>query len=118
MFNVGCNQVTAITGATYSGVMGIKTNHVLFHEAMMEVVALAQASNINVTENDALEFEHLLTTFSPQGKTSMLQDVEAGRRTEVDYFAGTVAELGIRLNVPTPVNHAMYCILKSKEQLY
>lgn len=118
MLNVGCNQVSAITGAPYGKMTGIETNGILFHEAMMEVVALAKAHHIDLTEQDALEYENLMSTFSPLGKTSMLQDIEAKRRTEVDYFAGTVVELGRKYQVSTPVNHVLYCIIKSMEQLY
>jgi 2-dehydropantoate 2-reductase len=59
-----------------------------------------------------------MSHFSPNSKTSMLQDVEAKRKTEVDYFSGTVMEMGKKLNIPTPVNHVLYCIIKSFEQLY
>ena len=38
------------------------------------------------------------------GKTSMLQDVLAKRKTEVDIFAGTIIELGQKHNIPTPYN--------------
>ena len=44
---------------------------------------------------------------SPDGKTSMLQDIEAGRKTEVEMFAGTVIELGQKYNIPTPYNHIL-----------
>lgn len=118
MLNIGCNQVSAATGAAYGKLCSIETNQILFHEAMMEVVALAKASCIDLSEKDVLEFENMMRTFSPNGKTSMLQDVEAKRRTEVDYFAGTAVELGKKLHVPTPVNHVLYCIIKSIEQLY
>jgi 2-dehydropantoate 2-reductase len=118
MLNIGCNQVSAATGAPYGKLCSVETNRILFHEAMMEVVALAKASRIDLSENDVLQFENMMNTFSPQGKTSMLQDVEAKRRTEVDYFAGTAVELGKKLGIPTPVNHVLYCIIKSREQLY
>ncbi len=118
MLNIGCNQVSAATGAAYGKLCSIETNRILFHEAMMEVVALAKASRIDLSEKDVLQFENMMNTFSPQGKTSMLQDVEAKRRTEVDYFAGTAVELGKKLGIPTPVNHVLYCIIKSREQLY
>jgi 2-dehydropantoate 2-reductase len=56
--------------------------------------------------------------FTPEGKTSMLQDVEACRKTEIDYFAGTVLEYGKQLEVPTPVNYVLYLALKAQEQIY
>ncbi len=43
----------------------------------------------------------------PDGKTSMLQDVEAGRKTEVEMFAGTMIKLGEKHNIPTPYNQVL-----------
>lgn len=118
MLNVGINQVSAATRSPYGKITTVPSTLALFHEAMMEVVALAKASGIHLDEKDALEFEGAMGNFSPQGKTSMLQDVEAGRRTEVDYFAGTAEALGKKLNVPTPVNHVLLLLLRSIEAMY
>lgn len=118
LLNVGVNQVTAITGAAYGKVTSIETNRVLFKDAMMEVVRIAEALKIDLSEKDADDFITFMSSFSPNGKTSMLQDVENKRRTEVDYFSGTVIEYGRKLNIPTPVNHVLYCIIKSLEALY
>lgn len=118
MLNVGVNQVTAVTKAPYGKVTSIETNLTLFREAMKEVLIIAKASNIDLREEDVEEFVTLMSHFSPNSKTSMLQDVEAKRKTEVDYFAGTVIEMGKKLNIPTPVNNVLYCIIKSIEELY
>jgi 2-dehydropantoate 2-reductase len=45
----------------------------------------------------------------------MLQDVEAGRKTEVDMLAGTVIRLGQQYGIPTPVNQRLYDTLKRIE---
>lgn len=118
MLNVGVNQVSAATRSPYGKMTTVPSTLALFHEAMMEVVALAKASHIDLSGKDVLEFEEAMGNFSPNGKTSMLQDVEAGRRTEVDYFAGTAVELGKRLNVPTPVNHVLLLLLRSIQAMY
>ena len=118
MLNVGVNQVTAVTRAPYGKVTHVKTNLVLFREAMKEVLAIAKAQNIDLREEDVEEFVTLMSNFSPMGKTSMLQDIEAKRKTEVDYFAGTVIEMGNKLNIPTPVNFVLYNIIKSLEEMY
>lgn len=115
MLNVGGNQVSAVTGAPYGKIMPIEANRQLFHEAMEEVVALAQKCRIDLTEKDVREFETLMETFSPEGKTSMLQDMEARRRTEVENFGGTVERLGRKYGVPTPVNHVLYRIIRAVE---
>ncbi|NLK65564.1 MAG: 2-dehydropantoate 2-reductase, partial [Tissierellia bacterium] len=118
MLNVGFNQVTAVTRAPYGKVTNIETSLTLFKEAMNEVLTIAKAMNIDLREEDIDEFVALMDHFAPNSKTSMLQDVEAKRKTEVDYFGGTVVEFGKKLNIPTPVNHVLYCIIKSIETLY
>lgn len=118
MLNVGINQVTAVTRAPYGKVTSIPTSLTLYREAMMEVLSIAKALNIDLRVEDIDEFVTLMSHFSPYSKTSMLQDVEAKRKTEVDYFAGTVIEFGKKLNISTPVNHVLYCIIKSTEELY
>ena len=48
--------------------------------------------------------EEVILKAAPDNRTSMLQDVEAGRATEVDLFAGTICRLGRELGIPTPAN--------------
>lgn len=118
MLNVGCNQVSAVLGTTYGMLMKNRYARELFHETMMEVVALAKAQKIDLSEKEVREVEDILRTLSPNGKTSMLQDVEAKRKTEVEHFAGTVLLLGKKLKVPTPVNRVLYQMIRAKEGMY
>ena len=75
----------------------------LMRSLMEEVVALAPKAGIDLGTKDIDEWEKVLAKLSPAGKTSMLQDVEAGRKTEVEIFAGRVIALGKIHGVPTPV---------------
>ncbi len=118
MLNVGCNQVSALIRGTYSAFSSSPAARDLFFDAMMEVVSLAKAADVNLTEADAREFVSLMQTFSPNGKTSMLQDVESLRKTEVESFGGTVCELGKRYGVPTPVNDMLTRLITATEQAY
>ncbi len=79
--------------------------------AMQEVVNLAQAAKVNLAEQDIKNWYQYLFTLSPNGKTSMLQDLEAGRKTEVEMFGGKVVELGKTYGVPTPVNQTLLRII-------
>lgn len=90
----------------------------LMESAMQEVILLAEARNIDLTEKDIKEWHAFLSTLAPTGKTSMLQDVEAGRKTEVEIFSGKVVSLGKACGVPTPVNETLYRILKVTEQRF
>ena len=80
----------------------------LMESAMREVILLAQKAGVNLSEEDIRGFDPILARINPQGKTSMLQDVEAGRKIEVEMFAGRVIELGRHYNVPVPVNQMLF----------
>ena len=84
--------------------------------AMREVIAVAEAAQVNLTPDDITSWYTVMDTLHPQGKTSMLQDVEAGRATEVDIFAGKMVELGELYGVPTPVNTLLLHAIKVIEQ--
>lgn len=113
MLNVGINQTSAVLRAPYGVFQREPHARALMLAAAREVVALSQAAGTGLDEADV---ERLLTTvdrLAPQAKTSMLQDIEAGRETEVDLFAGTVIALGRRHGVPTPVNQTLFDLIKA-----
>ncbi len=104
MLNVAANQSTAILRMTFGEMLENKKFMEFAVNIMKEVQAVAKAEGVKNTD-DMIEktIEHL-NTMIPDGKTSMLQDVEAGRKTEVDMFAGTMVRLGKKHNIPTPYN--------------
>jgi 2-dehydropantoate 2-reductase len=116
MINVGINQASAVLRAPYGVFHRFREARDLMEAAMREVIRLAKAAKISLSEQDIQEFYSFLTKLSPDGKTSMLQDVEAKRKTEVEIFAGRVIELGEQYGVPTPVNETLYRILRITEQ--
>jgi 2-dehydropantoate 2-reductase len=115
MINVGINQASAVLRAPYGVFHSSPDARALIRSLMGEVVALAQKADIGLTETDIDEWETVMARLSPTGKTSMLQDVEAGRKTEVEIFAGKVIALGKQYLVPTPVNQTMQRIIKVME---
>ncbi len=116
MINVGINQASAVLRAPYGVFHRFKEARDLMETAMAEVIHLAKAAKIPLSELDIQEYYSFMTKVSPDGKTSMLQDVEAKRKTEVEIFAGKVMELGKQYGVPTPVNATLYRILRVTEQ--
>ncbi|RST76083.1 ketopantoate reductase family protein [Siminovitchia acidinfaciens] len=120
MMNVGINQTSAALKAPYGVFQTLPIAYEWAESAMREVVELSRKTGANLTEEDVKSFWPILNNLSPEGKTSMLQDVEAGRKTEVEYFGGKVCELGKRYDVPTPVNDQLYKfirIIEEKEKL-
>ncbi len=88
----------------------------LMRGLLREVVAVANAQDI------PLDFDErwgaimgLLKRCAPNAKSSMLQDVEKGRITEIDVINGAIVEAGQRLGIPTPYNDSMLKLIKSLE---
>ena len=86
--------------------------------AMREVLMLSEKAGVNLSTEDIEKFNGVLNSLSPQGKTSMLQDIEAGRKTEVEMFAGKVIELGKQLGVSTPINQKLFDEIRKIEAEY
>ena len=115
MINVGINQASAVLRAPYGVFQSSPDARVLIRSLMEEVVTLAKKAGIGLAEADIDEWDIIMKTLSPTGKTSMLQDVEAERKTEVEIFAGKVVSLGKEYRVSTPVNQTMLRIIKVLE---
>ncbi len=116
MVNVGMNQASAVMRATYGVFQTSPEAQALMEALMHEVIVLAEHTGINLKEKDIADWYAFLNTLSPQGKTSMLQDIEAGRKTEVEAFGGKVVALGERYGVPTPINQTIVRIIQVLER--
>jgi len=115
MINVGVNQVSAVMGLTYGAIRASDAARELMDAAMREVISIARVMKISLSEQDLDEWYKVLEQLGASNKTSMLQDVEAGRKTEVDMLAGTVIRMGCEHGIPTPVNHRLHEKLKQIE---
>lgn len=104
MLNVCANQSTAILRMTFGEMLENNEFMNFAEEIMKEVQVVAKAEGVNNTETMIEETVKNLNKMLPEGKTSMLQDIEAGRKTEVEMFAGTVIELGLKHGFATPYN--------------
>jgi 2-dehydropantoate 2-reductase len=118
MINVGINQSSAVLRAPYGVFQNSKEAQELMFDTMKEVIVLSQKVGVNLTDQALVEWEEVLKTLSPQGKTSMLQDIEAERKTEVEIFGGTVCELGRKYKVQTPINDTLVKLIRINEAMY
>jgi len=118
MMNVGINQVTAVYRCGYGGVQEGGPYRQEMIDAMREVLRLSELEGTGLRESDIGYWMDVIQTLSPEGKTSMQQDVEAGRPTEVELFAGTVLRLAEKHGLDVPVNRALYRKIREIEASY
>lgn len=76
-----------------------------------EAVAVARASGFDIDPDERIAVIHDVLRKVGDGKASMLQDVEARRRTEIDVITGAVVAAAERSGIPVPVNRALYAIV-------
>jgi 2-dehydropantoate 2-reductase len=112
MVNVGINQASAVMLAPYGAFQPDGDARSLMMALVDEVVAVSHAEGVGLDDDDVQRWYAVLAGQPAAAKTSMHQDVEAGRRTEVDIFAGRVVALGEQHAIPTPYNRAMLWILR------
>lgn len=98
--NMTMNPVSALTGGTGDRILGDPLVRAFCSAAMTEAAVIGDRIGCSISQTP--EDRHLLTEKLGAFKTSMLQDVEAGRPIELDAIVGVVRELGGRLGVTTP----------------
>jgi 2-dehydropantoate 2-reductase len=98
--NMTMNPVSAITGATIDRVLGDPLVRAFCSAAMAEAAAIGARIGCPIAQSP--EDRHAVTERLGAFKTSMLQDVEAGRPLELDAIVGAVQEIGRRLGLATP----------------
>jgi 2-dehydropantoate 2-reductase len=120
LYNCALNPLGALLGVPYGALgAGAETRRIL--EAVVhEVFAVMEKAGL---ETDWRTPEAWLRDFyarvlppTARHEPSMLQDLRAGGRTEIDALSGAVAGLGARLGVPTPVNAALATLVRAAEQ--
>lgn len=102
--NVGVNQTVSLYAGTYRTVQQEGEAREMMLEAMREVVRVANAEGVDLSEQDVQNWVSIIDTLSPDGEPSMRQDSKAGRKTEVVLFAGTICALGKKHGIATPFN--------------
>jgi 2-dehydropantoate 2-reductase len=114
--NVPINVLGTLLRCTNGQVVDDPASDELLARLIGEAVAVARAAGIELPVADPVEHVRRLARLTYHNRNSMLQDVEAGRRTEVDAINGAVAALGARLGVPTPLNDAMALLIRALER--
>lgn len=115
LLNVGVNQAVAVYETNYGGVQREGEPKEVMLLAMKEVVAVAKAKNISLSEEDITNWLKVINSLAPEGKPSMRQDTQAHRPTEVELFSGTINRLGKQYCIATPVNEMLYRKIKDME---
>lgn len=119
MINVGLNQTCMVYAADYAAVTAPESlEYMTMVSAMREVMLLARAEGVRLTEEDLKFYLSLLKSFSPQATPSMGQDRINKRPSEVELFAGTVIRRAKKHGILVPTNEFLYRRVHEIEAAY
>jgi len=118
--NCALNAISALGHARYGQIAQNSDAKLLMQHIIDEVLAVAHGGGVvlpGIRDREsgmaaALE----IATQMPGALSSTAQDLDRGRPTEIDALNGCVARLGAKLGIPTPVNHALFTLVKLAEQ--
>lgn len=79
-----------------------------------ELMTIAEAKGIDISKADVSSGRG--SAVPPTARYSTLQDLDAGRHTEIDMFSGALIRMGKELGIPTPYNEFTYHMIKALEE--
>lgn len=117
IFNAASNAIAALTGFTHGRIAEYPPTRELAWAVMAEGRAVADAQGIVLDQSPEALFDHAARKdVAYDHKPSMLQDVEAGRETEIDFLNGAIVAFGERHGVAAPLNRALAALVKARER--
>lgn len=119
LWNCALNAISALGQARYGQIAESDDGRKLVRAVVEEALAVARAANIvlpDVRDSDAAMAGAMkIATNAAPALSSTAQDINRGKRTEIDSLNGFIARRGAALGVATPVNHALYTLVKLLE---
>ncbi|MBI4392543.1 MAG: 2-dehydropantoate 2-reductase [Euryarchaeota archaeon] len=113
--NSGINPITAITGLKNGELLSNALLKELMERAVKEGVTVADGIGVGLPRVDLLERTREVARRTRDNKSSMLQDIERGRRTEIDEIVGKLCEYGRNVKAETPTLRTLHALVKGIE---
>jgi 2-dehydropantoate 2-reductase len=115
LVNVAGNALGAILGLPLGYLLEVDGSKQMVELVLQESSAVARAIGVNLPYDDPLERVRANWSTLQDAKSSLHQDIERGRRTEIEALNGAVAREGERLGVPVPYNRAVTLLVTALE---
>ena len=114
VLNACMNPICAVTGMTMVEIINDPITFNLVDSLIKEGIAVARINEFSLGSN---YYPYAINYIKNAGnhKPSMLQDIEAKRRTEVDYINGKIIKYGAQAGIPTPYNNMIRGLVKALE---
>jgi 2-dehydropantoate 2-reductase len=115
ILNAATLPTAALTGMNAGQLTADADMHELVGETAREATGVARALGYDIDEEERVSYIHGLLERAGPARGSMLQDVEAGRRTEIDVINGAVVRAAEEHDAPAPLNRAFVQLVRGWE---
>jgi 2-dehydropantoate 2-reductase len=110
--NAAINPLTALWRVSNGELLDGDDRRRVMAELAKEAIRVALASGVEPPIEDVVGYVESVCRATAENHSSMLQDVERGRPTEIDSINGVIVDQGLRLGVPTPSNKAVWLLVR------
>lgn len=117
LVNVGINAITALTGIKNGQILDLELTRELSRAAIEEATLVAQAQGIKIRK-DPVAHVFKIAEATAANRSSMGQDVDHGRPTEIKAINGFVIRAADRMGIPAPVNRTLTALVQTVEAHY
>ena len=118
MINCAFNAISGLAQIQYEKLAALESVRATQTALVKEVIAVALADGIHLSESAALEAVAKISVTMGSQKSSTAQDMARSKPSEIDHLNGFIVRRGQALGVPTPVNQAMFSLVKLVESAY
>ncbi|HOV81494.1 MAG TPA: 2-dehydropantoate 2-reductase [Methanothrix sp.] len=120
LYNCSLNPLGALLGVPYGRLGESEHTRGIIRHVIEEIFLVMQARDVCVPYRDADDYYHFLLDRqlppTAEHRASMLQDITAGRMTEIDALNGAISRYGRELSISTPYNDLLTALIKFKER--
>lgn len=115
--NVGINAITALTGITNGQLLDLEQTRQLARDAVQEAMAVAVSQGIAI-DDDPVETVLRVAAATAANRSSMGQDVDNRRLTEIAAINGFIVRTARRAGVPVPINQTLTTLVETLQTHY
>lgn len=116
LINAGINPLGALAGIENGKIIGNEHLATLMESIIREGAAVASAEGVPLDPDEMIEAARQVCARTAANRCSMLQDLDAGRMTEIDSINGQIVRAGLRHGIRAPFNEALYRLVKAREK--
>lgn len=117
LINIGINAITALTGIKNGRLLDLEATRDISRAAVQEAMAVARSVNVRINEN-AVEHVFEVAQATAANRSSMGQDVDNRRQTEISTINGYVVQEAGRLGLDVPVNRTLSALVETLQYHY